>query len=215
MSDLLPRYIDPWLMYRHNETISGSLPLDSMPNLRDSQIGDQGMAQAQLSVVRRDDGQYALVGKVSIDLVFSCQRCLQPLMQSVVATFALVLVKYEDQLEAINEADDAIVVEENLLLAPLLEQELILALPMIAKHGRFVKLTKNFWSISMAVQKSKKTPSRRGHRRGHDALGTATLSIDKTTGELHHRHHVTKDGFYKGQQIIAPKTQATEEADSE
>lgn len=66
----------------------------------------------------------------------------------------------------------------------------------------------------MAVQKSRKTPSKRGHRRGHDKLGTATLSTDKTTGELHNRHHVTKDGFYKGRQVIAPKVSAQEE-DSE
>ncbi len=143
MSDLLPQYINPWLMYRHNETISGSLPLESMPNLRDSQIRDQGMAQAQLSVVQRDDGQYTLVGEINIDLVFSCQRCLQPLEQSVVAAFVLVLVKYEDQLETVSEADDAIVVEENLRLAPLLEQELILALPMIAKHSNCQMAYKN------------------------------------------------------------------------
>ncbi|MBS9777549.1 MAG: 50S ribosomal protein L32 [Gammaproteobacteria bacterium] len=65
----------------------------------------------------------------------------------------------------------------------------------------------------MAVQKSKKTPSRRGMRRSHDKLGTATLSTDKTTGELHHRHHVTKDGFYKGSQVIAPKAVESEESE--
>ena len=54
----------------------------------------------------------------------------------------------------------------------------------------------------MAVQKSRKTPSRRGMRRSHDALSSATLSTDPTTGELHRRHHVTKDGYYKGQQVI-------------
>ncbi len=57
----------------------------------------------------------------------------------------------------------------------------------------------------MAVQKSRKTPSRRGMRRGHDKLGTSTLSVDKASGELHHRHHVSKDGFYKGKQVMAPK----------
>ncbi len=57
----------------------------------------------------------------------------------------------------------------------------------------------------MAVQKSKKTPSRRGMRRAHDKLGASTLSTDKVSGELHHRHHVTKDGFYRGKQVIAPK----------
>ncbi len=66
----------------------------------------------------------------------------------------------------------------------------------------------------MAVQQNRKTPSKRGHRRGHDKLGTSTLSIDKTTGELHHRHHVTKDGFYKGRQVIAPKA-TKEEANEE
>lgn len=54
----------------------------------------------------------------------------------------------------------------------------------------------------MAVQKSKKTRSRRGMRRSHDALGTATLSVDSTTGETHLRHHVSADGFYRGKKVI-------------
>jgi len=59
----------------------------------------------------------------------------------------------------------------------------------------------------MAVQKSRKTPSRRGMRRSHDALGTPTLSTDPTTGELHRRHHVTADGFYRGKQVVAEPVQ--------
>jgi large subunit ribosomal protein L32 len=39
-------------------------------------------------------------------------------------------------------------------------------------------------------------------RRSHDALGSATLSTDETSGELHRRHHVTKDGFYSGKKVI-------------
>ena len=54
----------------------------------------------------------------------------------------------------------------------------------------------------MAVQKSRKTPSRRGMRRSHDALKGTTLSTDSTTGEIHRRHHVTSDGFYRGRKII-------------
>ncbi len=54
----------------------------------------------------------------------------------------------------------------------------------------------------MAVQKSRKTPSRRGMRRSHDALTTAAITVDETTGELHRRHHVTADGFYKGKKVI-------------
>jgi large subunit ribosomal protein L32 len=54
----------------------------------------------------------------------------------------------------------------------------------------------------MAVQKSKKTRSRRGMRRSHDALGTRALSVDSTSGETHLRHHVTADGFYKGKKVV-------------
>ena len=57
----------------------------------------------------------------------------------------------------------------------------------------------------MAVQKNRKTSSRRGMRRSHDALGSATLSVEPTTGEIHRRHHVSADGYYKGRKIIADK----------
>ncbi|GAC14852.1 50S ribosomal protein L32 [Aliiglaciecola lipolytica] len=55
----------------------------------------------------------------------------------------------------------------------------------------------------MAVQKNKKTRSKRGMRRAHDALTGATLSVDSTSGETHLRHHVTVDGYYKGKKVIA------------
>lgn len=54
----------------------------------------------------------------------------------------------------------------------------------------------------MAVQKSRKTPSRRGMRRAHDALKKPTLSIDQTTGETHRRHHISADGYYRGRKIV-------------
>ena len=53
----------------------------------------------------------------------------------------------------------------------------------------------------MAVQKSKKTPSRRGMRRSHDALDGPTLSVEPTTGETHRRHHISADGYYRGRKV--------------
>ena len=57
----------------------------------------------------------------------------------------------------------------------------------------------------MAVQKSRKTPSRRGMRRSHDALKAPTLSVDPTTGETHLRHNVSPEGYYKGRKVIDSK----------
>ncbi|TCK18303.1 LSU ribosomal protein L32P [Thiogranum longum] len=54
----------------------------------------------------------------------------------------------------------------------------------------------------MAVQKSRKTPSRRGMRRSHDSLKGAALSVEQTTGETHLRHHVSPDGYYRGRKVV-------------
>ncbi|MFC1773155.1 50S ribosomal protein L32 [Pseudomonadota bacterium] len=55
----------------------------------------------------------------------------------------------------------------------------------------------------MAVQKSRKTPSRRGMRRSHDSLKGSTLSVEQTTGETHLRHHISPDGYYRGRKVIS------------
>lgn len=56
----------------------------------------------------------------------------------------------------------------------------------------------------MAVQKRRKTRSRRDMRRAHDALELPTTSIDPTTGSVHRRHHVSPEGFYRGRRIFTP-----------
>ncbi|MDH3317452.1 MAG: 50S ribosomal protein L32 [Gammaproteobacteria bacterium] len=57
----------------------------------------------------------------------------------------------------------------------------------------------------MAVQKSRKSCSKRGMRRAHDALSKPTLSVESTSGETHRRHHVSPDGFYRGRKVAPSK----------
>ena len=57
----------------------------------------------------------------------------------------------------------------------------------------------------MAVQKSKKSASRRGMRRAHDALSSETLSIEANSGETHRRHHISADGYYRGNKVLENK----------
>ncbi len=63
----------------------------------------------------------------------------------------------------------------------------------------------------MAVQKSRKTPSRRGMRRSHDALDKPALSVEPTTGEVHRRHHISAEGFYRGRQVIETPVEDNDE----
>jgi len=54
----------------------------------------------------------------------------------------------------------------------------------------------------VAVQKNRKTRSKRGMRRSHDAIKSKTLSVDSTSGEIHLRHNVSPDGYYRGRKVV-------------
>jgi len=53
----------------------------------------------------------------------------------------------------------------------------------------------------MAVQQNKKSPSKRGMHRSHNA-------VEPTTGETHLRHHISPNGFYRGRQVLKNKSEA-------
>ena len=64
----------------------------------------------------------------------------------------------------------------------------------------------------MAVQKSKKSKSILSIRRSHDSLSFQSLSTDKVTGEIHLRHNMTPDGYYKGRQVVVQEEEEEEES---
>lgn len=57
----------------------------------------------------------------------------------------------------------------------------------------------------MAVPKRRKTRSKRDMRRKNVRSENIALSTDISTGEIHLRHHVTKEGYYKGEKILNVK----------
>ena len=57
----------------------------------------------------------------------------------------------------------------------------------------------------MAVQKSKKSKSKKLQKRAHQTLSKPTLSTDPVTVERHLRHQMTADGFYRGKRIVEVK----------
>ena len=57
----------------------------------------------------------------------------------------------------------------------------------------------------MAVHQNKKSPSRRGMRRSHDALSAPAIAVEPTSGETHLRHHISPTGFYRGKKVVKGK----------
>lgn len=57
----------------------------------------------------------------------------------------------------------------------------------------------------MAVQQNKKSPSKRGMHRSHDFLSNPSLTVEPSTGEVHLRHHISPNGYYRGKKVIKTK----------
>ena len=60
----------------------------------------------------------------------------------------------------------------------------------------------------MAVQQNKKSPSKRGMHRSHNAITAPGTAVEPTTGEVHLRHHISPTGFYRGRKVLKSKAEA-------
>ena len=60
----------------------------------------------------------------------------------------------------------------------------------------------------MAVQQNKKSPSKRGMHRSHNALVVPGIAVESTTGEIHLRHHISATGVYRGRKVLKTKNEA-------
>lgn len=67
----------------------------------------------------------------------------------------------------------------------------------------------------MAVQKSRKSHSRKNMRRSQIKMRKPQLTTDPMSGEHHLRHHMTAQGFYRGEQVLVTGKNKDSDSDSE
>jgi large subunit ribosomal protein L32 len=86
-------------------------------------------------------------------------------------------------------------------------REYVLAGLSVGSAGAPVTTTRN-QEPTMAVQQNKKSHSNRGMHRSHNALNVPGIAVEPTTGEIHLRHHISPNGFYRGRQVLKNKSEA-------
>jgi len=134
MSGQLPAQIDPIRLADEGVRLQGALPGGEMSRLRELSLpGSRPAAVAvDLQFERTAHGVRLMHGTIRTQVEMVCQRCLKPLTIEIVARpfFALLLPS-----EAEPEEGETLVVEVPLSLGTLLEDELLLAMPMIPVHA--------------------------------------------------------------------------------
>jgi uncharacterized protein len=137
MSQQLPEQIDPFRLARQRRVITGELAVRRMERLRPLVSGaDDRVAHVALEFGTDDMGVKFIHGRVTAALEMTCQRCLQPMMQDVDAQFSLGLVTNRREADLLPSHYDPLVVEqEHIPLLDIVEDELLLALPIVAMHA--------------------------------------------------------------------------------
>ena len=114
----------------------GKLALTEMERLADAVLETDGQLSWSLKGEDSRDGSF-LALTVTGELVLECQRCLQPMHYPLAVETRLRLIPPgqswpEDELE--DDSADAIPAEEEMALLPLIEEEVLLALPIAPMH---------------------------------------------------------------------------------
>ena len=140
-----PRRIDVEAFADAAGELSGTWPLAKMHRLAEMACAEpDSAAPKSIEWAVRGERRKAKPGQAQVwlhlsakaDLLLVCQRCLQPSVTHVEVTRSFMFVPGEDAAAALDEdsEDDVLALSPTFDLAGLLEDELLLALPLVPKH---------------------------------------------------------------------------------
>ncbi len=137
MQSRLPGSIDPWKLASTGGQLRGQLSLASMLRLASLVQAATGAAEMVLEAGRDEQGVRYLSGRIKATVTVVCQRCLSPMPLTLRAEYRLGLVRTEAQAVALPTGYEPLQVAEDdmLALSELVEDELILALPLAPMHA--------------------------------------------------------------------------------
>jgi uncharacterized protein len=139
-----PRSLDITALCRDGGALDGQLGLAELTRLGGSLFGapESGAevawrAQAGHRLVAGGDPERWLQLTARAEVTLQCQRCLQATRQPLAVERRFRFVRSEQEAARLDEEieDDVLVLSPRLDLLELLEDELILALPIVARHG--------------------------------------------------------------------------------
>ncbi len=135
MSDHLGELIEPLSLAEKGRALTGRLPLSCMDRLCQSLQNGKGGVDVSLNFDKDEVGQPRVMGRLTATLQLQCQRCMQTMGLPVSVDIHLGIVRTQKQAESLPDNYDPLLVsDEPMTAADIVEDELILALPLVALH---------------------------------------------------------------------------------
>ncbi len=131
----IPEHIDPLRYAEQSLRLDGLIKLSDMHRLSTSLSKTDDMVTVSLQFGLDEQGKPYIKGHLQTILTLQCQRCMGPFSYEIIADFVLGIVNTLEEAKALPELyEPAMTKEGSLALRELVEDEIILNLPIIPKH---------------------------------------------------------------------------------
>lgn len=131
----IPPHIDPRKLADRGATLEGEWPITQFPRLCEQLVSDVGTVHARFEFGRDEQKLIVMRGALEVEVQMVCQRCLEPASLPVRSEFIYAVLREGASQDSVPKSYDALEVgEEPLDLIELVEDELLLALPIVPAH---------------------------------------------------------------------------------
>ena len=132
----LPHVVDALRCCQQQAVVQGEVPLSALPRVAAQlQLSTEALAAVHLDFSVDEQGRRRIAGTVTATLPLQCQRCLDVVELAVSSELALALVWTEEKAAQLPRTlDPVLMAEPELDLYALVEEELLLALPLVPQH---------------------------------------------------------------------------------
>jgi uncharacterized protein len=136
MIDHLPDRLDLCAMAEAGRSLRGRIRLASLERVLPLVESSEGEFEVLLELGKDQDGTRYLSGSIQGTLMLQCQRCLEPMEFPLHVKFRLGLVHDQEEAQRLAERyEPLLVTQEPACLAEVVEDEILLALPIAPLHG--------------------------------------------------------------------------------
>lgn len=136
MPQKLPKEIDPLRLAQNGLKLTGQLAVTEMPRLLQSLVSDEGRVDVDIAFDVDEINTPFMQGEFTTTVLMTCERCMEAMKVDLKVNSLLAMVTNERKIAGLAEQYDPWLLEssDDVLLSSVVEDELILALPLVPRH---------------------------------------------------------------------------------
>ena len=135
LTEPISKTVNPTKLAKAGVVLEGCVHLHQLERLSEYELDGDEKVNFRFQFKKHRDGKVRISGQLGTSIMLPCQTCLEPVNLEIDEKIELIIVNSEEEAAQLDpEQDSLLVLDDKVEVSQLLEDELILALPMVARH---------------------------------------------------------------------------------